>query len=142
MARVNRGRRNRRGSMLPEITLTPLIDTALTLLVIFMIATPMLQNSLKIELPKGKMGERTNSQRELIIEVAKDGRVACGDKVVKFDALEGVVKRAIGSKKDQTVFVKADQASNYGQVIKVVDALKQIDGVAYVALATNAIQSS
>ena len=134
MARVRRSRRVRK--TLPEITLTPLIDTALTLLIIFMIATPMIQNALKIELPRGKMKEAGSNQQELMVAVSKEGKVALDGKIISFDTLPESVRKKIRSRKNQTVFVKADRASNYGEVIRIVDALKQIEGVSYVALAT------
>lgn len=136
MARVRRYSRNQRS--LPEITLTPLIDTALTLLVIFMIATPMLQNSLKIELPHGKMKEAQTDRQELVVAISKNGKVSFADKIISFDQLSTAVKKKIQSRKNQTVFVRADRATNYGEVIKIVDALKQINGISYVALSTAA----
>ena len=52
-------RRSRRSSSMgiPEITLTPLIDTALTLLIIFMVTSPMINNGIKVDLPQGKVQE-------------------------------------------------------------------------------------
>ena len=40
-----------------DVNLTPLIDMALTLLIIFMVTTPMMQNSIRINLPKGHAKE-------------------------------------------------------------------------------------
>ena len=50
---MNQRRRRLRRVTLPEISLTPLIDTALVLLVIFMVATPMMRNAIHIDLPEG-----------------------------------------------------------------------------------------
>ena len=135
MARVKRLRRSSRQA-LPEITLTPLIDTALTLLIIFMIATPMIQNSIKIELPHGKVKETQGDGQELMVSVGKDGKVYLDGNVVSMDKLPDIMNKKVRTRKNQTVFVRADRATNYGEVIRVVDALKQIDGISYVALAT------
>lgn len=136
MARVRRGRRGRRQFHLPDITLTPLIDTALTLLIIFMIATPMMHNSIKISLPKGQVKETTEPPKQLVVSLDKDKKIALDGKKLSFSGLVQEVNKKVVGKKDQTVFVKADTASNYGQVIKIVDELKRIKGVSYVALAT------
>ena len=49
----SRGRRRRLQAM-NDVSLTPLIDTALTLLIIFMVATPMMRNSIRVTLPSGQ----------------------------------------------------------------------------------------
>ena len=60
-------RRRKTGCLVPEITLTPLIDTALTLLIIFMVTTPMMHNAIKVNLPRGNVKEDRGSKQELIV---------------------------------------------------------------------------
>ena len=67
----NRKRRGRRLQM-PEVSLTPLIDTALTLLVIFMITAPMVQYGIKVDLPQGKSKE-VATQQELVVSIHRNG---------------------------------------------------------------------
>ena len=56
---------------LPEITLVPLIDTVLTLLIIFMLTAPMMRMSLKVDLPDSKTAQTTNlfSVREVLTAI-------------------------------------------------------------------------
>ena len=54
---INSLRRRRRIRKLSEVSLTPLIDVALTLLVAIMIAMPVTQNAIKIALPQGTVNE-------------------------------------------------------------------------------------
>lgn len=117
---------------MPEITLTPLIDTALTLLVIFMVTAPMVQNGIKLDLPHGKSKE-TGAQQELVVSVSKDGAVYFNSYQVKPQELVSSVQQALQGKEDEPVFVRADEAVAYGKVIEVVDELKQA-GVKYVAM--------
>ena len=71
-----RSRRGRRSVGLPEVTLTPLIDTALTLLVIFMITTPMMNNVIKINLPSSSVNEGdSKDQQETIVYIDKQGKL-------------------------------------------------------------------
>ena len=128
---------------LPEISLTPLIDTALTLLIIFMVTTPMLnkENALQVELPKGNVKETSDIQKEeLIVTVSKKGDISFNNKVIKEKEVVAVLQKALGKKKDKTVFVKADTGSSYGKVIELVDTLKHVGGIKYVALATTKIR--
>lgn len=137
-SRLYRRRRQKEQSF-PEISLTPLIDTALTLLIIFMVTTPMLkkENALQVELPKGKVKEiDDNKQQEITISIDKAGRISFNDKLVKEKEVLGELKTYMGKKSDRTVFVKADTAVHYGKVLELVDKIKGVSGVRYVALAT------
>lgn len=123
----------------PEISLTPLIDTALTLLIIFMVTTPMLkkENALQVELPKGKMKEIDDSkEQEITIAIDKSGKFSFNNKIVKEVEILERLKMQVGKKSDRTVFVKADTAVHYGKVLELVDKIKHVSGVRYVALAT------
>ena len=122
--------------MLMDISLTPLIDTALTLLIIFMVATPMMQNAIRVTLPKGKAQEAGATQQEIVVYVDEHGTIFFDGNRVAFEQLVEVLKKNLAGKFDQTVFVKADQRASYGKVIELVDTIKVVGGVTYVALAT------
>jgi len=62
------------GFEMPHVSLTPLIDVALTLLIIFMITAPMVQNGIKIDLPQGNSKE-VGSQQELVVSMRRDGKM-------------------------------------------------------------------
>lgn len=137
--RSHRKRRQKERS-LPEISLTPLIDTALTLLIIFMVTTPMLkkENALQVELPKGNVKEISDTQKqEFIIFVDRTGKLSLNNTVLQETVLLEKLKKEIPQKAQKTVFVKADTGVEYGKVIELVDKIKHVGGVRYVALATN-----
>ena len=134
--RTNRRTRRQR-NMLSDLSLTPLIDTALTLLIIFMVATPVLQNAIKVTLPRGNAQEDTSSQNnELIVFIDKQGDFYINkDKIAKADLI-AQIKKIVGDNHEKTVYVKADTAISYGTVIELVDDIKFVGGIKYVALAT------
>lgn len=132
-------RKRRMGSALTDIPLTPLIDTALTLLIIFMVTTPMMQNAIKVNLPEGKAKEGSDTQQELVVYIDKDEKIYFNEVPVTKDNLISTIKKKIGTDTKKTVFVKADQAVRYGHVIQIVDQIKVVGGVNYVALATKKI---
>jgi biopolymer transport protein ExbD len=136
--RIRSNRRLRKHkSALYDLSMTPLIDTALTLLIIFMVATPVLQNAIKVTLPKGNAQEESSTQSgELIVSIDKDGNFYInGERVAKADLIAQITK-IIGNDHEKTVYVKADTAISYGTVIELVDDIKFIGGIKYVALAT------
>lgn len=135
MRRNSRARRQALYTQSSEISLTPLIDTALTLLIIFMVATPMIQNAIKVDLPKGDTKEETAPTQELVVYLDKNNNYYCNDSLCDQKNLITEVTKKVAGRKDQTVFIKADQAVSYGIVIDLVDKIKQIEGVGYVAMA-------
>jgi len=134
---MSRRRRSRsRRVQLPEISLTPLIDTALTLLVIFMITAPMAQNGIKVDLPQGNSKEVGN-QQELVVSVNRDGKMYFNSYPIEMEVLADSVRKAMVKREDTPVFIRADESISYGKVISIVDELKQA-GVKFVAMSTRA----
>lgn len=70
-----------------EITLTPLIDTALTLLIIFMVTTPMIHNSIKVDLPEGKAKESEQASQEIVLVIDKQEQLFCNNQKVTIETL-------------------------------------------------------
>lgn len=133
-----RFKRRRRIVALPEVSLTPLIDTALNLLVIFMVATPMLQSSLKINLPEAKNKKEFVNTKQQNIEIFIDskGSFYINEKPTVLKDLIDQVKNQLAHSKDKIIILKADKSIEYDKVIKVLDLVNSIEGEKYVALAT------
>lgn len=133
LKRLRRRTRRSRQHLL-DVPLTPLIDTALTLLIIFMITTPMMHNAIKVNLPKGQAKEDRGTNQELVVYIDKDGKLYFnGSDVKTVDQILAELKGATDSG-DHTVYVKADQGASYGAVYELVDQLKVIGGISSVAL--------
>ena len=122
--------------MMFDISMTPLIDVALTLLVIFMVATPMIQNAIRVSLPKGQAKEDNGSREEIVVYVDKNKKIFFNGGELKQEELVDALKRKIGNQKDKMVFVKADQVVPYGNVLELVDHIKVVGGISHVVLAT------
>lgn len=130
-------RKRRRMTAITEVSLTPLIDTALTLLVIFMVTTPLVNNAIKITLPTGQAKEDASTQQELVVYVDAQGQLYFnGTHVAHKQQLIEMIKQAVGKRKEQMVFVKGDTQAHYGKVFELVDEIKVIGGISHVALAS------
>lgn len=130
-------RKRRVGLAKAELSLTPLIDTALTLLIIFMITAPMMhRNAIKVTLPEGTAKEAENTKQELIVYIDGKEKIYFNEKEMTLDSLIPEIREHIGTSNQQTVFVRADKSVQYGKVINIVDRIKVVGGVSYVALAT------
>ncbi len=123
-----------------EVSLTPLIDTALTLLIIFMITSPMMNNAIKVDLPSGKAKEDGAGKPQLVLYVEQNNTIYFNDKPISIDQIVPALSGQ--EQKQDMVYVKADQKVSYGRVIEIVDMLKtaitnnQLPGITSVALAT------
>lgn len=126
-----RRRRKSRARAVPEVMLTPLIDTALTLLIIFMVTTPMLRTAIKIDLPRGASQEVTEGAHDACVYVDAQGKLYYQDKAITIAQLLEVLKK----EKRPAVVVKADIQAPYGTVFQLMDELKVVGGIDYVALA-------
>jgi biopolymer transport protein ExbD/biopolymer transport protein TolR len=122
--------------MLHDIPLTPLIDTALTLLVIFMIAAPMMHNVIKVTLPRGAAQEGTGLTQELIVYIDAHNQIYWDSKNITVADLIATLQKLCDTKQNQVVFVKADEKASYGTVLELVDKIKVVSGIQHVALAT------
>ena len=136
-------RRTRRGRLEQpsfEVSLTPLIDTALTLLIIFMVTTPMIHNAIRVDLPKGNAQEAGNQQQqELTVAINKSGTMFFNDKPVTLDTLGPVVKAHLAqhsSQGNKRVWIKIDKANSCDTLIGAIDCIKVIGGVQDVAVLT------
>ncbi len=135
MKRTMRSRRRHTGVLL-DISMTPLIDTALTLLIIFMITTPIIQNAIRVSLPKGEAKEDDGGSQELIVYIDKERHLFFNGQEREQGELIELIKERVGEQKDKRVYVKADQEVFYGKVIELVDRLKVVSGVSHVILST------
>lgn len=132
--RHRRGRKKR--NMLFEVPLTPLIDTALTLLIIFMIASPMMHNAIRVNLPQGKAKEDGVSAQPIVVYIDKQEKIYLNDAPIGLQEMLAQLTPELLQRSEGAVYVKADQEVHYGKVIQVVDALKVTGGVRSVGLST------
>ena len=123
---------------MPEVTLTPLIDTALTLLIIFMVTTPMINNAIKVNLPRGKAQECKNNKRELIVSLTKSGKLSLNNEkeYSSTQDLISALRKVVGNNKEKIVYLDADGDVKYELVTDLVGEIKEVGGIAHVALST------
>lgn len=119
-------RRRRRGRTRPmsEINVTPFVDVMLVLLIIFMVAAPLLTVGVPVELPKSAAGALAVDQEEpLTITLTADGRVQIQTTDVPRDALLGRLRGIAAERSSDKVFLRADGAVPYAEVMQVMGAL-------------------
>ena len=116
-------RRNRRygGTTLSEMNVVPLVDVVLVLLIIFMLTAQAMQFGLEIEVPKVKT-EKASGQDLNVVNITKTGELYFNDKPVNINELAATVK-ANKKAKENLVYIRADKATTYDPIAKVVAEL-------------------
>ena len=112
------------GSMLSEINVTPLVDVMLVLLIIFMITAPMLQQGVDVDLPDVKAQTIPDDEGKLVLTVTKDRRYFLGRTEVRFSELRDKIKSNAKVQADKEMYLHADKALPYGDVVEVMAILK------------------
>lgn len=128
-------RQRRKMAHLPEVSLTPLIDTLLVLLVIFMVTTPIMHNAIKLELPQGKAHDTGKTPEELVVALDAKNQLFINGKPCTQDVLLKTIESAIPVTAGRTVFIQADAHNNWGTVGALVSKIRSVPGVRCVAMA-------
>lgn len=129
-------RRRRMYQTTPNVSLTPLIDTALTLLVVFMVAAPVAHHAVRVDLPQGESSEASSekNQGEVIITIDRDGRMYLGKESTDRKHIIDAVKKEIQRMgKTCTVYLQVDRRSEAGLAIELLTDLRGVEGVECVA---------
>ena len=119
---------------LAEINVTPLVDVMLVLLIISMVAAPMLQRGINLELPATESANEIQEAR-YVVSVDRNGRIRINDRPVHPDLLHERMKSLALTNPTETVFLRADKLLPYGEVLLVMDGIRTA-GVTRVALVT------
>ena len=110
-----------KGGTMNDINMTPMIDVLLVLLVIFMIMQPMLQRSIDIQLPVEKDEPTAPAVPPIVLEMFPGGQYLLNKSPVPAARLQARLLEVYSNRPDRVLFVKADGAVKYGEVITVMD---------------------
>ncbi|KIC41261.1 biopolymer transporter ExbD [Ruegeria sp. ANG-R] len=132
-----RGRRRGRAQPMAEINVTPFVDVMLVLLIIFMVAAPLLTVGVPVDLPKTAASALPGDNEEpLTVTLTADGRVQIQTTDVQRDELIGKLRAIAAERSSDRVFLRADGAIPYAQVMQVMGALNA-GGFSNVGLVTD-----
>ncbi len=135
-----RGRRGRRVSTtLSEINVIPLVDVMLVLLIIFMVAAPMLQRGVEVNLPQTRRAQRLSEERLYVtvpLSFRKDRKVFLDDEAVSIDFVAERIRQAMLNEDQKEVFLRGDSAVQVQELLDVIGRLREggIERVGIVAL--------
>ena len=107
-----------------EINVTPFIDVMLVLLIIFMVAAPLSTVDLPVDLPSSTATPQKKPDKPTYVSIKSDLAVAIGETMVKRVDLVRTLDVAADASKDRFIFLRADRAVPYGEMMDVLEILR------------------
>ena len=122
----------KRGAVVSEINVTPLVDIMLVLLIIMMLIAPLLQKGVDVNLPTaGNTADKPDTQQQIVLHVTADKRFYVNNKETPERDVVDRIKYALEEAKEKVVYLKADQDAPYASVMQMMDKMRdaQIENV-------------
>jgi TolR protein len=116
-----------KGTIRSEINVTPLVDVCLVLLIIFMVVMPVLQEGVKVDLPKtSRVPGMPGDQTQLAVSIRADGSVYVQGKQVAETELRETLLAIQQAEPDRDVIVRGDRRLGYERVCEVLAILSEV----------------
>jgi biopolymer transport protein TolR len=134
-----------KGKSPPEVStinVTPLCDVMLVLLIIFMVITPLLQNNVSVDMVQSHNAvdmDAANKSDAAVISVTRDGKIYLGKQEISVDSIPKDVEKKLEHNLDKTVYLKSDARAKFGDVLAVVNEVRDAD-IQNLAMLTQQIQ--
>jgi len=128
----------KQSTMLNEINVTPFVDVALVLLVIFMVTAPMIGRGVEVDLPRTRAAIMEVDQSKLLLVINERREVFLDKQLIPPDRLEIVLRTNERIQREQEVYLQADRNIPYGFVVHIMAILREA-GVAELGLVTDPV---
>jgi biopolymer transport protein ExbD len=135
--RLGRGRRV--SATLSEMNVVPLVDVMLVLLIIFMVASPMIQRGIDVRLPVATRASQISGER-IYVTLPRSFRekqtVFLGTEELRIEALQERVRQRMEAAAEKKIYLQGERGVMYDDVVRIIDLMKAA-GVADVGLVTD-----
>ena len=129
-------------STLTEINVTPLVDVMLVLLIIFMVAAPLIQQGVQVNLPETRAKAIDAPEQKLVLSIKADRSLwlGAGDEAARVppERLEELLRSNARAQKEKELFLMADKSLPYGVVVDVMAAVQRA-GVTNLGMITDPV---
>lgn len=127
------------GTIRSDINVTPLVDVVLVLLIIFMVVTPMITRGYDLEVPQKVedvvIPDEVLADQLIVTYTAQEGIFINKDRVTR-DNLATTLQTIITGRRKKSVFFAAARELNYGEVVQVLDIVRN-SGAEAIGLVTD-----
>ena len=108
-----------------EINVTPFIDVMLVLLIVFMVAAPLATVDVPVDLPMSNATPQPRPDKPVFLSVRSDMSLVLGNDRLSRDEIAARLNEATQGDKEQRVFLRADRMVSYGDVMGVMNDVRQ-----------------
>lgn len=122
--------RGRYRQELPSFQITPMIDVVFLLLCFFVTSQIFSQweTSIDVQLPTAQTAQLPDRlPGEIIVNVTRDGATVVNQQTLDGESLEALLVRVVGLFPGQPVLIRADKATAYEHIIRVLDLCRRVD---------------
>jgi len=113
-----------RGTLVSQINVTPLVDVMLVLLIIFMVTAPIIQQGVQVSLPRVKAAALPGKDEQFIVSITRARQIYLNDTPMSSETLTEKLAAIGRERPDRQIFIRADDQVPYGEVIKMMAAIK------------------
>jgi len=116
----------RRVSALSNIT--PIVNVALVLLIMFMVLTPMIREGILVETPKAKHSEETSeaAEKDVVLSLKADGSLYVNLKRVSWSGLESELALAYRGREGRPIIIKGERSLKYKEVTQLMQTCRDV----------------
>lgn len=125
-----------------EINVTPFIDVMLVLLIIFMVAAPLATVDVNVDLPVSNATQAERPEQPVYVTVRPDLTLALGNDDIAPGGLAAALEAATGGDREQRIFLRADAAVAYGELMGVMNALRDAGYLKIALVGLDAVQAA
>ena len=114
----------KRGGLMSEINVTPMVDVMLVLLIIFMVSAPMMKEGLNVNLPKVDAKALPSEELDVTVSINNRQQIDVNGSSVESARLEAVLTQIKEQRGVQNVYLQADEGVSYGYVAEVMGRIR------------------
>ena len=129
---------NKNDGSMSEINITPMVDVMLVLLIIFMVAAPMMQAGIQMDIPKSKARSMIKDDDIIMLELDKKGQLFFRKEQRETSDIDKLLNLELKLKKDTQVFIRADEKLEYGRVVEIMGEVQNA-GFSKIGLVTEVL---
>ena len=108
-----------------DINVTPLVDVVLVLLIIFMVAAPMLQMGIDVNLPKVTAKSVDITEEKLVLTINNDRQIFLNKTLLSLPELKPKLEAIFQDRIDREVYMRSDKDVPYGFVVEVMSEIRK-----------------